>query len=284
MTEATEPRHEGPAEMMKPRGGDPGRPSVPVTSIDGSLRSELEITWRSAARTDRGAVRLVNEDQVLERPAAGLWAVADGMGGHERGAYASGLVKSALLGLSEGADLDGIITAARDALLDVDSALRGSCDNCGSTIVALFVRGERFACLWAGDSRLYRLRRGQLQRLTNDHSLVAELIESGAIEESAAKSHPLGHYVTRAVGVGKKLELDGLRGKAEPGDRFLLTSDGMHNVIDHERLAALAGESDPAAAADRLLAAALDAGAPDNVSLVLVQAEAAPIGARTATP
>lgn len=235
--------------------------------------------WRSVARTDRGLVRPDNEDRVVDRPAAGLWAVADGMGGHARGEWASGLVGDMLESLAPDADLERGVALVRDGLAAVHVRLRHTdAGLCGSTVVALLIRGERFACLWAGDSRLYRLRGGRLELLTRDHSLVQELVEAGAIAPEAARTHPLANRITRAVGVGDRLELDGIQGGIAAGDRLLLSSDGLHGAVAEPALLGPLRLPEPAAAADGLMRAAFAAGAPDNVSLVLVTIDDAAAG------
>lgn len=229
------------------------------------------ICFRSAARTDVGLVRRNNQDSLVERPAAGLWGVADGMGGHTSGEVASGLVRDALeqLDLKGDADLD--FDAVHRRLTEVHDQLRRSGPaHSGSTIVVLLANGRGFTCSWAGDSRLYRWRRGRLERLTRDHSLVQELVDSGTIPPAAAHRHPLSNRITRAVGMGERLELDVVRGTVEPGERYLLSSDGLHGVLTDQVIEKFAAMPDPRAAVDAMLAAVMRAGAPDNVSIVLI--------------
>lgn len=230
--------------------------------------------YRSAARSDRGRVRARNEDSVVNRPEIGLWAVADGMGGHNRGDRASGIIREALADLPPSAGLDAMIVALRERLAAAHARVRAESSGLsGSTVVALATRGARYACLWAGDSRLYRCARGGIERLTTDHSLVQELVSSGAIAEEAARGHPLANRITRAVGVEPTLSLDLREGEIAEGERFLLSSDGLHGLLDDTDLARLAGAEDLEAAAEALITAALEAGGTDNVSLVLVTVE-----------
>jgi serine/threonine protein phosphatase Stp1 len=232
--------------------------------------------WRSVARTDTGLVRGHNEDSFVDRPAAGVWAVADGMGGHSRGEVASGRIREALEGLEHGGDLEAGVAAARGALLAVHQGLRAEGADggraAGSTVVALLAAGDRFACCWAGDSRLYRLREGRLERLTRDHSLVEDLVASGVLAPAAARTHPLAHRITRAVGaVEGPLELDVATGALAAGDLFLLCSDGLHGVLPDAAIALpLRAFADLGRAADVLVEATRRAGAPDNVTVVLV--------------
>ena len=121
----------------------------------------------------------------------------------------------------------------------------------------------------------HRWRDGGLERLTRDHSLFQELVASGTLSDEDAHGHPLANRITRAVGVGARLELDVVRGTVAPGDRYLLSSDGLHGVVPDAAIAELVGSPDLDAAADGLIAAAMRAGAPDNVSVVLVAVESA---------
>ena len=129
--------------------------------------------------------------------------------------------------------------------------------------------GPHFACLWAGDSRIYRLRGGHLTRLTRDHSLVQTLVDDGTITEAEAERHPHANIITRAVGAdGPEPELDKVTDLAEPGDRFLLCSDGLNKALDEHLIALLAGTDDPAR---RLIDAALEYGVRDNVTAIVVE-------------
>jgi serine/threonine protein phosphatase Stp1 len=229
------------------------------------------------ARTDTGLRRELNEDSVVDCPDAGLWAVADGMGGLHHGERASGMIRETLEGLAPAADLDAYVAAVRDRIASVDARLRDEAGSgtSGSAVVALLAADGRFACAWAGDSRLYRWRAGRLERLTRDHSLVQDLVASGTLSDEDAHGHPLANRITRAVGVGARLELDVARGVLAPGDRYLLSSDGLHGVVTDAAIAELMQSPDLDAAADGLIAAVLRAGAPDNVSVVLVAVEPA---------
>ena len=229
-----------------------------------------------AARTHVGCKRKVNEDAILDRPDLGLWAVADGMGGHKSGDVASALVVEVLGAGSLGAALPDRIDEVRRRLLDANTRLIGLCAEkdvtIGTTVVALAVEGSAFGCLWAGDSRAYRLRGGVLAQLTRDHSLVQDLVDVGEIAPAAARDHPNANVVTRAVGASPALEIDVVAGEVWPGDVYLLASDGLTKVVDDAELQAWLGGPEPAAVADRLLATCLNRGAPDNVSLIVLRA------------
>jgi serine/threonine protein phosphatase PrpC len=227
----------------------------------------------SAARSDRGCVRPVNEDSYLARPDLGLWAVADGMGGHTQGDYASRLVTDRLGAIPPADDAPGLLRLVEETLGACHEALsaRGGTDLiCGATIAALLAFDAHYACVWAGDSRIYRRRDGQLQQLTRDHSVAQELIDAGQIDASAAQAHPHAHHVTRAVGVVGPLELDVLQGSFAAGDLFLLCTDGLTGELEDGALGMLLDGPDPQASADRLLARALAAGGRDNVTLIVL--------------
>lgn len=234
------------------------------------------VPYRSAALTDVGRVRRHNEDAFLERPELGLWAVADGMGGHAYGEVASALIVEALgelapaAGFAEGAEalLDALSTA--NARIRQEAEARGVA-LMGSTAVALLLGGRRALALWAGDSRLYRLRGGVLERLSRDHSYVQELVDAGLLTEAEAEEHPLSHVVTRSVGTAERLVVEAREFELAAGDCFLLCSDGLTRPVADAELAERLAPEEPAAAARALVALALARGGPDNVTAVVVR-------------
>ncbi|HUO80222.1 MAG TPA: type VI secretion system-associated protein TagF [Steroidobacteraceae bacterium] len=231
-----------------------------------TLADDGPVHYESAARSDRGPVRTVNQDAFLERAEIGCWAVADGMGGHEHGEIASRMVCDALASLTPGATLEAMANDVRDALQQVNAQLRRGATGgtSGTTAVILLTRGLQWQVLWAGDSRLYRLRAGALEQLTDDHTLQPA---------GAAADDGDAYAITRAVGGDVVLELDAHRGRVQPGDRFVLCSDGLTRVLDAARIAELAGAGPAAVAADALLAAALAAHTTDNVTVIVVVAD-----------
>jgi serine/threonine-protein phosphatase Stp1 len=146
---------------------------------------------------------------------------------------------------------------------------RGTGGVIASTIVVLLARGEHFAALWAGDSRIYLMRDGQLMRLTRDHSLVQELVDAGEIDAADAESHPRANVITRAVGADSELLLDKVADRIQPGDRYMLCSDGVFKELPEARIAALLAQG---AKAGDLVRLAVEAGGRDNVSVVLIEA------------
>ena len=238
------------------------------------------LRFACVARTHVGCRRKINEDAMLARTDSGLWAVADGMGGHDAGEVASALVVDVLQQVHADAELDSRLEDIRAALHNANHRLQsmaqdgGSQRTIGSTVVLIAADDTSFACLWAGDSRAYRARGGALEQITRDHSLVQQLVESGDIDPRQAAHHPNANIILRAVGASPELELDRADGELRPGDVFLLASDGLTRLIGDGELLAELGAQDLEAAADRLLGMCLDRMAPDNVTFVIVRAEA----------
>jgi type VI secretion system protein ImpM len=222
--------------------------------------------YRSAAATDVGRVRPVNQDSFLERPDAGLC----GLGGHSEGEVASRMVCDALADFTPDASFEAMIQQADARVHEVnDHLVRAAtrADNAvvsGSTVVALLVRGTRCAVIWAGDSRAYRVRRGQLEQLTRDHSVLEESGEMTVGESVTA--------ITRAVGGDATLDLDVYRDRVRAGDRFLLCSDGLTRTVSEDRILEWMQHEYISAAARGLVAACLEAGAPDNVTVIVIEA------------
>lgn len=235
------------------------------------------VKWVCASATDVGTVRKVNEDAVLERPQIGLWAVADGMGGHDAGGVASRMIVESLGELQRPDRLDDFVTAIEDVLLDANRRLLEYSEIVldgrivGSTFVCLLIYGQIGVCLWMGDSRLYRYRGQELVQLSRDHSQVSELLQAGAITEDEAANHPESNVITRAVGTGEELYLDVDVFDVQIGDVFLLCSDGLYNAVGRESIARHLGAADMAGMAQGLIGSALENGASDNVSVVVVK-------------
>ena len=237
------------------------------------------VAW-SAARTHVGVVRALNEDAYLDHGQVGLWAVADGMGGHQAGDVASRVTIEALAAISAAASGYALLGAVRDALQQTNHRLLAEARSIGrgavvgSTVVAMLIRDGHFACLWAGDSRAYRWRERRLEHVTHDHSVTQEMVDRGELTAEEARSHPQANLITRALGIAESLEPELSHGAIEPGDLFLLCSDGLTGAITDAEIAELLAAHAPDAAADALLARALEHGAKDNVTLVLVQPRA----------
>lgn len=230
---------------------------------------------RYTATTHVGRVRSVNEDSILSLPDHGIWVVSDGMGGHEAGDFASQAIVDSVAMMDTSPDPGTTIRALRAAITRAherivqEAEARGK-GTIGATVVALVLIDGHFASFWAGDSRLYRLRGGQIDMLTSDHSVVAALVKSGQMSWDEAELHPSSNAITNAVGVGDHLELEKVRGEARPGDRFLLCSDGLTKYATFDVLTRALRNTGIETVADKLLQIALDGGGADNISIIVV--------------
>jgi len=231
--------------------------------------------WRSAARSEPGKVRSHNEDAVLERPDSGLWALADGAGGHPGGATASRMIIDSLAGHLLTGDLRERLALTRHCLHRVNRQIARTAEPHaspgGSTLVALLTAGERAACLWAGDSRCYLWRTGRLYQLSRDHSLERLLVEQQCQSPERAARHPQARALTRAVGADADLQLECLELETLPGDRFLLCSDGLYRSLEPAAVGAALGLPLATLAVERLFAQALAGPARDNLSAVVIR-------------
>lgn len=236
----------------------------------------MSLHFRSSGRTDTGKVRRHNEDAILVREDAGLWVVADGLGGHAAGDLASGMIVERLAALARPADVCDFIEAIEDTLAQVNAELlqiarTRQVDLIGSTVVVLVWDADFMACGWAGDSRIYAATGGRLRQVTEDHVTGAR--EDVTQFSAGAAEGPPG-ALTRAVGAQDTLHVDWVLASSQPGGRFLLCSDGINKEIDDAELASeVAAARDPAACVDRLLQLALARKGRDNISAVAVSIE-----------
>jgi protein phosphatase len=237
-----------------------------------------ELQWSSAARSHPGRVRQVNEDAGLEQPKRGLWAVADGMGGHSLGEFASRVAVRCLLDLPDMDDLEQRVEAAKARLQDANRRLRAEAARrdvpmIGTTIVALLAAGSRCACVWAGDSRIYLFRAGRLRQLTRDHSQLEMARAQHALSSDETLDRPPANVITRAVGGDDTLELDDVQLDVFDGDVFLLCSDGLSGEVSELAIeqALLLGHC--RVATETLVDLALERGGSDNITAVVVRAE-----------
>jgi serine/threonine protein phosphatase PrpC len=234
----------------------------------------LGLTLESAGQSHVGRVRTLNEDAWLARPELGIWAVADGMGGHQRGDVASRMIVDALAALPATGDPRALRADVEAAIAGVNGRLRemGGPDTViGSTVAMLLVHVRHFAVLWAGDSRVYRATEGRFALVSHDHSLVQDLVDRGEIGREEALRHPLSNVVTRAVGAEGDLVLDAVQGELGPGDLFLLCSDGLTKHLADKEIADLVDGDPPDVIAARLVEATLARGAADNVTVLVVR-------------
>ena len=233
--------------------------------------------FKSSAVTHIGKVRKLNEDSYAERPDIGVWVVADGMGGHAAGEVASQAVADAIKGLQPCHDFATLHEAVKVSLRNVNHLLREqSADYVakripGSTVVALIISGTQGAVVWVGDSRVYRYRDQHLVQLTRDHSYVQSLVDQGLIKTEEAESHKMSNIITRAIGIAEPVELDSQTIEVQPGDQFLLCSDGLNRVVPNAEIESVMGSKNGDEVVQSLLQNALAGGAPDNVTVICVQ-------------
>jgi protein phosphatase len=221
-------------------------------------------------------VRDINEDAFVDRPDLGLWTVADGMGGHTAGDLASGMICQSLNAIKPPEALSEFLDEVEQRLLRVNDKLRAiakgnESQTIGSTVAALIARGHHAICVWAGDSRIYRCRGGQIVQITQDHALVEELVEKGILTRLQASSHPQGNLVTRAIGATDTLKLDLEIVELQAGDVFVLCSDGLDKEVKPAEMLQIAGQDNERSMSDTLVDLALSRGSRDNVTVVTVQ-------------
>ena len=231
----------------------------------------------TATATHNGRVRKINEDSLFASAERGIWLVADGMGGHKDGNIASGMIADAAQTMSKSAAETNLPAMLREEIAEVNNKLVAisnlSHDSIvGSTVVALLMNGNRYDCLWAGDSRCYLVRDGEISRVSHDHTEVQELVDRGVLTEAEARTWPRRNVITRAIGADHQVELDSCFGTVKAGDTFVLCSDGLTGHLeDHEILGAVQ-TARPKEACNALLATALERGGKDNISIIVVNA------------
>lgn len=239
-----------------------------------------EFTTTSSGRTDVGNIRKINEDSMILRPEIGLWTVADGMGGHHAGDVASGMVISAFQEMDNIADLAECISRAEDILMDSNQKLRELAkekgkNTIGCTDVTLIIRGRHAVCLWAGDSRIYRYRDSQLERVTQDHAVVEELVMQGLLPREEAEDHPQANLITRAVGAADVLNVDIEIVELQHNDTFLLCSDGLNKELSDTDIATILGDDSIENKCEVLVDNALEKGGRDNTTAIVVNVQQA---------
>jgi PPM family protein phosphatase len=236
------------------------------------------MTFRLGAASDRGRIREGNEDSYVA--SGSLAAVADGMGGAQAGEVASATAADELRGLQDGGPWRTDRSAGdalKEAVLEANRRIREmaagdkSLEGMGTTVTALLEDGDVVHLAHVGDSRAYLLRGGELSQLTEDHTLVQELVKQGKLRPEDAKRHPQGSIITRALGADADLQVDTATFKIVPGDRLLLCTDGLTAVVDPTTIRnVLLRTRDAQQAAERLVAMANEQGGPDNVTVVVL--------------
>ncbi len=239
------------------------------------------MAFRLGASSDRGRMREGNEDSFLA--SGSLAAVADGMGGHLAGEVASAAATEELRSLQDGAAWRGERSAGEAlkwAVMEANRRIREmaagdkSLEGMGTTITALLSDGDVIHLAHVGDSRAYLLRKGELSQLTEDHTLVQELVKQGKLRPEDAKRHPQGSIITRALGVDADVQVDTATFKIISGDRLLLCTDGLTGVVDQATIRnVLLRVRDPQQASERLVALANEQGGPDNITVVVLDSD-----------
>jgi protein phosphatase len=243
-------------------------------------------------RSDPGCVRTDNEDRILMDASIGLFAVCDGMGGHQHGEIAAELALAALRYYAEASsdrlditwpfgydfdlsvDANRLATAIRVANRQVwrKAEQNVECSGMGTTVAALLIDGDRAAAGNLGDSRVYLFRRSQLTQVSTDDTIIAGMLEKGMLSAADAATHPLRNVLTQSAGSQETADVHLWEGCLLPGDMLLLSSDGLHGVVDEPAIRSILGGGDSAErSVDRLISASIAAGAPDNVSAVLLR-------------
>ncbi|MCR9104516.1 MAG: protein phosphatase 2C domain-containing protein [Gammaproteobacteria bacterium] len=229
-----------------------------------------------AADTHTGLRHHNNEDTCYADPEAGLWLIADGVGGQPDGEVASAIVRDTIAHcIAQNSTLEEAVRSSHEAILNAVAEGKGAA-GMGSTVVAALLRRQQLDVCWVGDSRAYLWDRA-LTLLTADHNRVAELLAQQAIDATAARDHPERNVLTQALGVSPQVDLEpGLyRGELQPGQQLLLCSDGLSDELPDSLIAHLLSQhATPRAQVDALISAALDAGGRDNISAVIVGSSA----------
>ena len=252
-------RKEEPAQTeAAPAAAEPEKPGLSVHAL-----------------TDVGKVRAINQDALVVDDKLMLFGVADGMGGHNGGETASAGARDGMIAALQGKDAS--LEALRDAVVQVnadlfrqqagDEKLAGM----GTTLSIIWMSGHFVYLGHVGDSRVYRFRDGELTQMTDDHSLVGELMRAGYLTPEQAENHPNKNVILRAVGTEAGIDVDLAVEERKQGDLWLVCSDGLHGMVKDEKMEAILAEHAPETAVRLLMDAALAAGGRDNISVVLVK-------------
>ena len=236
----------------------------------------VTMNWTCSAVTHTGLKRAHNEDAYLIKPELGLWAVADGMGGHRNGKEASQSIISELSALKPTTSHQAMREQLRHCLDHVNYSLyhKGLTthpyDVMGSTVALMLTHQQHCQLLWAGDSRIY-LRRGEtLKQLSRDHSYVQKLIDNGGLSAHEARNHPKANLITQAIGISATVKVETDTFNAKPGDRFLICSDGLYNELSDEEIMYFLKQPSIEKSCKEMLKRVLSRDAKDNITIVIV--------------
>lgn len=236
--------------------------------------NEAFLPFESYGVSHRGCVRDLNEDRFLMEPSGGIWAVADGMGGHHAGEVASASIVDHLGTIGLATSATDLRARFEDRLNRAHREIRGIARSkgvtIGSTVAALLTKDGRFACLWSGDSRVYLVRNGSITQVSRDHTEVQELFDRGVITAEEARVWPRKNVITRAVGVTDEVAMDFQHGEALVGDIFILCTDGLTAHVSDSEIRAAVLAAPPRASCETLLKLVLERGGTDNVTVLVV--------------
>ena len=234
----------------------------------------MKFNYASSSTTHVGNVRSHNEDSYLERADQGLWVIADGMGGHDAGDFASQLIIQTIKNFELNPGSETFTEEVKSALYSVNNRLIELGEKHervnGSTVVAMMVNGNMCDFTWAGDSRLYQLRDNQLVQLTKDHSQAEAYVDMGMLTPEEASTHVSSNLLTRCIGVDRDLQLESGTCELKHNDRYLLSSDGLDkhvSIIDIEKTL---NENQRDDALGQLVTMALNDGGTDNITITIV--------------
>ena len=234
---------------------------------------------KAVSRTHIGNVRASNQDALVIQPGRfGLFGVADGMGGHKAGDVASQMaaqiIKGTLLNAAPSADLLRSAIEKANRMIYMEQLHNRDYAGMGTTVTVIWEDQKRLLLGHVGDSRCYRLRAGKLEQLSQDHSMVAEMVRDGLLTPEQAARHPYRNIITRAVGTDETVETDVIDLSKRKGDLYLLCSDGLYEYLPDEEMLSILSSRSMEDAADEMLALALERGGKDNISLVLAEVNA----------
>ena len=240
------------------------------------MSDSIRFKFSSSGKSTAGNVRSINEDSYINSPRNGIWAVADGMGGHESGDLASQLITQSLGVIKQYGTLEHTIKDVTECLLNAnlflldEASLRKGNQTIGSTVVVFISHNHQCAVLWVGDSRLYRLRENTLELMTKDHSQVQELVDLGILQAEDAENHPSANIITRAVGASPELQIDNKQFNVQEADTFLLCSDGLYKELSDNEIASTLMQHSSKKACTELIESALKKTCRDNVTAIVI--------------
>jgi len=246
------------------------------------MYSSENFTFVTGQATDVGCVREINEDSFLPLPESGVWVVADGMGGHAAGDFASQLIVRELFSIGMPASADDLQARFMERLhraneLIFQHSVELGAGSIGATLASLLIHGSQYACIWSGDSRVYMQRAGVLTQISRDHTEVQLLLDSGTISPQEAENWPRKNVITRAVGVTDTLQCDVTGGDLEVDDKFLICSDGLNEYVSDAQISDILLRNDPQAACDIMVQETLNGGAKDNVTVIAIHCQEPPV-------